>query len=81
MSAERLLDALEVLRERAVEAIEMLLVLHHRGAGEVVEIVDAVLGHPRVERLEQREVLGQRDGDAGFADGVEELRQHVGSER
>ena len=76
-SRERLLDALEVRRECAIEAIEVFLVLHHRRAGEVVEVVDAVTGDARFERLQQRQVLGQRYGDARFAQREEEARQHA----
>jgi len=36
---ERLLDALEVVRERLVEAVEVLLVLDQRRAREEVEVV------------------------------------------
>ena len=38
---ECLLDALEVLRERAVEPVEMFFVLDQRGAGQEIEIVHA----------------------------------------
>jgi hypothetical protein len=36
-------------------------------------------GDARLERFEQRQVLGQRHGDAGFTNRVEEARQHRSS--
>ncbi|MPM87405.1 hypothetical protein SDC9_134501 [bioreactor metagenome] len=76
------LHALEVGRERAVELVEVLLVLDQDGAREVIKIVQApaVLGlgadDARVQRLQQREVFLHRHGQLAGAQGVEEVNQH-----
>jgi len=64
---ERLLDALEVRGKCTIEAIEVLLILHERRACEPVEVVHAEARDAGLERLEQRQVLCQRNGDSGFA--------------
>jgi hypothetical protein len=60
------LHALEVVREGAVEAVEVGFVLHQRGAGEVVEIVHAAVDDAFVERFYKGEVFLDRDGEAAL---------------
>jgi hypothetical protein len=72
---ERLLDTLEVLREGLVEAVEVLLVLDQRGAREEIEVVDAEAGDAALQRLEQREVFGDRGRYARLTQRVEKRRQ------
>ncbi len=76
------LDALEVGAERAVELVEVLLVLDQDGAREVVEVVDApaVFGlradDARLQRLQQGEVFLDRHRQLAGAQRVEEVDQH-----
>ena len=72
------LHALEVGRERAVELVELRLVLHQRGARQVVELVDRRADHAGLDGLEQRQVLLDRDLQLGRAQRVEEVDQHRG---
>ena len=75
-------QAAEDLPEDLVEAVEMLLVLHQRGARQEVEVVQApgVFGarahHARLQGFEQGEVFLHRHGQLGRAQGVEEVNQH-----
>ena len=76
---ERLLEqveALEDVAEHAVELVEVALVLHQRGAREIVEILDAAAGEIGLHRLHQRQVFAQRDGHAGGFQFGEELDEH-----
>src|SRR6185436_14971392 len=73
---EQLLGAFEMRGERAIEAIEVPLVLHQAGPGQVVEILGARVSDPRFERFEQRQELGDRDRYAGFAQLEEEWDEH-----
>src|SRR6185295_2790916 len=70
------LDALEVVREREVEAVEVGLVLDQREARERVEVLDAAVDHAAVERLEQRQELLDARRDTGLADREEEIEEH-----
>src|SRR5690606_33432260 len=62
LHAGHALDALPELGEGAVELVEVRLVLHQRRAGEVIELVDRRPDHLAVHRLEEREILLDRDG-------------------
>src|SRR4051812_21511230 len=67
------------MAEHAIELVQVALVLHQRGAREIIEVLDAAAGEVLVHRLHQREVLAQRDRDAcGFQRG-EELHEHAAS--
>src|SRR6185369_7444101 len=74
---EQFLRALEVRGERAVEAIEMPLVLDHAGARQEIEILGARLRELRFQRFEQRQELGDRDRHAGLAQLEEERDEHA----
>ena len=71
-----ILQPLEDVAEDAVELVEVPLVLHEAGAGEIVEILDLLLGEVLVERLEQREVLAQRHRHFRGAQLGEEGEEH-----
>src|SRR5688572_31608486 len=60
----------------AVVAVVELLVLHQCRAGEVVEAVHVLHRDPRIERGEQRKVLGERDRDTGVAKREKEAVEH-----
>ena len=70
------LEAVEDVGENPVEAVDVALVLHQAGAGEVVEALGVVEDEPGVERLEEAEVLAQGDRDPGGAQLAEEARVH-----
>src|SRR6185312_11431180 len=59
--------------------VQVPLVLHQRGAGKVVEIIDTVLGDAGLHRAEQRQVLGDRRRQAGGAQAEDEMREHSAS--
>ncbi len=75
-SRSKCLQALEGLLEHEVEAVQVALVLHQGGAGEVVEVLDVVAGHPLLHRLEERQVLPERHRDAGRSEQLEEGDEH-----
>ena len=84
LGGERLLEqveALEHVAEHAVELVEVALVLHQRGAREVVEILDPAAGEVLLHRLHQREVFAQRDRHAGGFQLGEEGDEHLGDIR
>ncbi len=77
---QRLLQRLHPLEDRGedgIEAVEMALVLHQAGAGEIVEILDLVLRQLRLHAFQQREIFPQRDGDFGGAKIGEEAKKHA----
>ena len=43
--------------EDAIELVEVALVLHQRGAGEVIKILHGLIGEVGVERLHQRQIF------------------------
>jgi hypothetical protein len=69
-------QALEDVAEDAVELVEVALVLHQRGAGEVVEVLDLEAGEVLLHRLHQGQVFLQRGGHAGGFQLVEEGCEH-----
>ena len=73
---QQALEPLEHGAEDAVELVEVALVLHQRGAREIIEILDRVVGEVGVERLHQREIFAQRHGDLRIAQRSEELQEH-----
>ena len=70
------LDALEDVRKHLVEAVDVALVLHQRGAREVVKALDVELHQPGIHALEQRQVLAQRDRNARGLQFEEEGDEH-----
>jgi hypothetical protein len=58
---EKVLEALEGRAEHSVELVEIALVLHQRGAGEIIEILHRLIRQIGVERFHQREIFTQRD--------------------
>ena len=64
------------MAEHPVEPVEVALVLHQAGTRQVVEVLDALVGEVALERLEQGEVLPQRDRDPGGPQLGEEGEEH-----
>ena len=73
------LDALEDMGENLVELVEMALVLHQAGAGEIVELLHALVGEILVESLQQGQVFPQGDRHLGRAQLCEEGEEHRAS--
>ena len=69
-------EALEDVAEHLVELVEVALVLHQRGAREIIEVLDAAVGQVRLHRLHQREVLLQGDRHLGGFQLMEERGEH-----
>ena len=67
---------LEDMGKDHVELVEILLVLHQRGAADRVEMPDLRFDHALVERFEQGEVFPRGNGNAGGAKFGEEVMQH-----
>ena len=70
------LEALEDVAEHLVELVEVALVLHQRGAREIVEVLDAAVGEVGLQRLHQRQVLLQGDRHLGGFQLMEEGGEH-----
>ena len=70
--------ALKDVPEDLIESIEVLLVLHQGGPGEVVEVVDIAVDHALVHRLHEHQVLLEGHGDLGLAEFGEETHEHGG---
>src|SRR6185437_3111733 len=64
------------MAEHAIELVEIALVLHQRGARQIVEILDSARGEVGLHRLHQREVLAQRHRHAGRFEVVKESDEH-----
>ena len=73
---EQAFQPLEHGAEDAVELVEIALVLHQRGAGQVVEVLHRLLGEIGVERLHQRQIFAQGHRDLRVAQRCEELQEH-----
>jgi len=61
---EQALQPLEYGAEHAIELVEIALVLHQRGARQIVEILHRLLGEVGIERLHQRQIFTQVTGPA-----------------
>src|SRR5690606_1463416 len=70
------LEALEDVAEHLVEAVQVALVLHQRGAGEVVEVLHAAVGEVGLEGFHQRQILLQRHRQSGGSELMEEVDEH-----
>ena len=75
------LHALEVSTKGFVKLVEVLFVLDHHRAGQVVKIVDAAgvrrrADHIGLQGFEQGQVLAHRHRQFGGAQGVEKVDQH-----
>ena len=75
------LEALEHMGEDLVEPVEMPLVLHQAGAGEIIEFLDALVGEIPVERLQQGQVFPEGDRHLGRAQLCEEGEEHRAEHR
>ena len=73
---EQVLQPLEHGAEHAVELVEIALVLHQRGARQIVEILHRLVGEVGVQRLHQRQIFAQGHGDLRVAQRCEELQKH-----
>ena len=81
LGGERLLEQVEPLEhvaEHAVELVEVALVLHQRGAREIVEVLDPAAGEVLLHRFHQGQVFAQRDRHAGGFQLGEEGDEHGG---
>ncbi len=74
--ARHRLDALEDVREDLVETVDVALVLHQRGARQIVEPLDVIGDEVRVHALEQGQIFAQRDRNAGGFQLEEEGDEH-----
>ena len=73
---QQALQPLEHGAEDAVELVEVALVLHQSGAGQVIEILHRLIGEVGVERLHQRQIFAQGHRDLRVAQRCEELQEH-----
>src|SRR5580658_6640948 len=64
------------MAEHTVELVEVALVLHQRGAGEIVERLDPPRREVALHRLHQCEIFAQRHRYAGRFQRVEEGDEH-----
>ena len=69
-------ETFEDVGEDLVELVDIPLVFHQCGAGEIVEVLDIHIGDFLVHRFHQHQVFLQRDGHLGFAQLVEEIEEH-----
>ena len=65
------------MAEHAVELVEVALVLHQRGARQIVEILHPAAGEIGLHRLHQGEVFAQRHRHAGRFQLMEEGDEHA----
>ena len=70
------LDTLEDFGEYPVEAVEMALILHQRGARQIVETFHVIGNKPRIHRLQQRKIFPQGNGNFRFFQLQEEGNEH-----
>ena len=71
------LETPEAGGEHAVEPVQVALILHQRGAAEEVEVLHAVIRHPRLHGAEQGQVFRDGGRDAVLAQGQHELGEHA----
>ena len=69
-------EPLEHMAEHTVELVEIALVLHQRGARQIIEILHAAGGQVGLHRLHQRQILAQRDRHAGGFEFLEKGDEH-----
>ena len=70
-------QALEDVAEHPVEFVDVALVLHQRGARQIIEILDAARREIGLQRLHQRQILAQRHRHAGGFQLGEEIDEHA----
>ena len=70
------LEALEHVAEDAVELVEIALVLHQRGAREIIEVLDPPPREVLLHRFHQREIFAQRHRHARGFEVMEEGDEH-----
>jgi hypothetical protein len=71
-----LLKALEDMAEHLVELVQVLFVLHQGGAGQVIEILDAVARQARIHAFQQGQVFAQGDRQLGRTQFEKEVDEH-----
>jgi hypothetical protein len=74
--SSKLVDALEVQAEGAVELVEVGFVLDQRQARQVVEVIERTADHLFCS-LQQRQELLDADRDFGVLEREEKIDQHV----
>ena len=72
----QILQPLEHVAEHAVELVEIALVLHQRGARQIIEILDAAGGQIGLHRLHERQIFAQRHRHAGAFEFLEKGDEH-----
>ena len=81
---EQAFQPLEHGAEHAVELVEVALVLHQRGAGQIVEILHGLLGEIGAKCLHQRQIFAQGTGTWASRSDVKNCRnmaQHFALEQ
>ena len=69
-------EPLEALGKDAIEFVEMPLILHQRGAGQIVETLGIVDDEVLLHRLQQSEIFAQGAGHLRVAEREEEVVEH-----
>src|SRR5208337_1840068 len=69
-------EALEHMAENAVELVEMALVLHQRGARQIIKIVDLLARDAGIDRVEEGEIFLHAHRNAGLLQLEEEVQEH-----
>ena len=69
-------EAAKHVAEDTIELVEVALVLHQRGARQIVEALDPAGGQILRHRLHQGEIFAQRHRDAGRSQFLEESHEH-----
>ena len=74
--ARQRFDTPEDMGKHLVEAVDVTLVLHQRGAREIVKSLDVELHQPGIHPLQQRQILAQRNRNARGLELEEEGDEH-----
>ena len=64
------------MREHPVEPVQMALILHQGGAGQVVEILDAAFCHAGLHGTEQGKIFRDRRRHLRLSQCQDEMREH-----
>ena len=70
------LESLEARRKGAVETVDMTLVLHHRGARQVVEPFHVIGDEAGPHGIEKRQEFAKRNRNTRAPQGLEEGQKH-----
>ncbi len=64
------------MAEHFVELVDIAFILHQRGAGEIVEILNVAVDHALIHRFHQRQIFLQRHRNFGGTKFIEEIEEH-----